>query len=109
MVARSISANIKSSKTRTGRLPATQESMENEIIAAAMNTAYEQILNGTASSQVITHFLKLGTEKARLEKEKLIHENALLQSKKDAIDSSIRQSELFDEAIAAMKLYSGNK
>lgn len=94
---------------RAGRMPSTPEAMENEMIAASMNLAYQQLLDGTASSQIVCHFLKLGTEKARLENERLIYENELLKSKKERIDSDIRQSEMFEEAIEAMKLYSGNK
>lgn len=94
---------------RSGRMPSTPEAMENEMIAASMNLAYQQLLDGTASSQIVCHFLKLGTEKAKLENEKLIHENELLKSKKERIDSDIRQSEMFEAAIEAMKLYSGNK
>ena len=85
----------------------TPESEETQMIALALNLAKEQILNGTASSQVITHFLKLGTERARLEKEKLIKENKLLEVKASDIENRQRSDELFEQAIEAMKSYGG--
>ena len=57
------------------------EARENQLISLAMDRAEEKLLNGTASSQLITHFLKLGTEKERLEREKLAKENELTKLK----------------------------
>ena len=64
-------------------------------------------MEGTASSQVITHYLKLGSSKERLEKEKLEEENKLLRAKTESIKSAKKQEELFEEAIRAMRHYSG--
>lgn len=85
------------------------EARENQVINAAMNLAEQQILDGTASSAVITHFLKLGSqrEKERLEKEKLENENILLKAKAEALKTASHMDELYTEAIAAMKRYSG--
>lgn len=85
----------------------TPESRENQLIAKAVNLAERQLDDGSASSQVITHFLKLGTEKAKLEREKIKHENELLRAKTEAVQSSKRVEELYDKAINAMKSYSG--
>lgn len=85
----------------------TPEAEETQMISLAMGLAKQQILDGTASSQVITHFLKLGTERARLEKEKLIKENKLLEVKASDIENRARSDELFEQAIEAMKRYSG--
>ena len=82
-------------------------SSEKRMIAAATNLAYEQIMNGTASSQVITHYLKLGTEKYRCEMEKLKAENEMLKAKTEAIQSVQRIEELYKDAMDAMSLYSG--
>ena len=84
------------------------ESNENHMIALAENLAREQLENGTASAQVITHYLKLGTTIAKLEKEKLEKENKLLDAKRESIVSMQRSEELFANAIEAMKRYSGN-
>lgn len=86
----------------------TPESRENQIIADAMALAEKQIREGTASSQVITHFLKLGSTKARLEKEKLERENELLRAKTDALESSKDMLTMYENAIKAMREYSGH-
>lgn len=83
------------------------EARENQMIALAVDLAEKQLMEGTASSQVITHFLKLGTTKAELEREKLANENKLLQAKTEAIESAKKVEELYANAISAMKIYSG--
>lgn len=87
----------------------TPEARENQLISLAVDLAEQQMLAGTASSQVITHYLKLGTEKARLEKEKLQRENELLTAKTKAIEKAEHIEELYSEAIKAMRVYSGRK
>lgn len=77
-------------------------------MSAAMNLAEEQILNGTASSQVITHFLKLGSTPAKLEKEKLEGELELLRAKVKQLESQAHSEELYANAIKAFQRYSGN-
>ena len=85
----------------------TPEGKENQLISLATDLAAQQLMDGTASSQVITHFLKLGTTKAKLEKEKLQNENELLKAKTEAIESQKRVEELYSNALNAMKRYSG--
>lgn len=98
------SSSKSSRKMRPGLTP---ESRENQLIALAMDAAQEQLLTGTASSQVITHFLKLGTTLAQLEKEKLEKENELLKAKTESLQSAKRIEELYYNALNAMKNYSG--
>lgn len=83
------------------------EARENQMIASAMDLAEKQLREGTASSQVITHFLKLATSKAELEKEKLARENELLRAKTETLQSSQRIEELYESAIKAMQRYGG--
>ena len=91
------------------RKPATTpEGRENEMVSWATDLAEEQIRNGTASSQVITHFLKLGSTRERLEQERLEHENELTRVKIEAIESQKRVEELYMEALGAMRAYSGD-
>lgn len=97
-------AKIAKKKVRPAMTP---EDRENQLIDLAMEAAEEQIRNGTASSQVITHFLKLGSERERLEREKLAQENELLRAKTAAIESGERTRELYEEAIKAMRSYAG--
>lgn len=97
------------SSDKPKRRPAlTPESRENQMISLAVDLAEKQLLEGTASSQVITHYLKLGSTKERLEKEKLEEENKLLKAKTEALQSAKRVEELYADAISAMKRYSGN-
>lgn len=88
----------------------TPEGRENQVILAAMDLAERQILEGTASSQVISYFLKLGSQREReaLEKEKLRNENKLLQAKVDALQQGIQMKELVEDAVNAFKSYSGH-
>lgn len=105
-----MSARRRSSESRTrSRRPATTpEGRENELISAATDLAEKQIRNGTASSQVITHFLKLGSTRERLEQQRLEHENELTRVKIEAIESQKRVEELYLEALQAMRSYSGD-
>lgn len=86
----------------------TPEARENQLISAAVNLAEKQLLEGTASSQVITHYLKLGSSKERLEKEKLERENELLRAKTEALQSAQRVEELYANALDAMRRYNGD-
>lgn len=97
-----------SGTVRPMRPPITPEASENQMISLAFDLAAKQLQEGTASSQVITHFLKLGTSKANLEKEKLENENQLLRAKTEAIQSAQRIEELYDKAIKAMQRYGGH-
>lgn len=87
----------------------TPEAREQQLIAMAVDVAEEQLRKGTASSQVITHFLKLATTKEQLEREKLKQENQLLKAKTDAIKDAKKVEELYRNALKAMSHYSGNK
>lgn len=92
------------------RKPATTpEARENELVSMASDLAEEQIRNGTASSQVVTHFLKLGSSRERLEQQRLEHENELTRVKIEAIESQKRVEELYMEALQAMRTYSGSE
>lgn len=86
----------------------TPAGREARMVAYAMDLAEEQLRNGTASSQVITHFLKLGTETAKLELERLENENALLRAKAEQIRSAKESGELYANAIEAMRRYSAH-
>lgn len=85
----------------------TPESRENQLIHLATNLAEKQLREGTASSQVISHYLKLGTTVARLEKEKLEKENELLRAKTEDVQSRKEIKKLYVDALRAMKNYSG--
>ncbi len=102
-------AKILGSETskRKSRPALTPEARENQMISLAIDVAEQQLRDGTASSQVITHFLKLGSERSRLECLKLEHENALLEVKKESMRSATHAEELYEKALNAMRSYSG--
>ena len=83
------------------------EARENQMIALAEKLAEQQLMDGTASSQVITHYLKLGSTKERIEREILERQKELITAKTEALQSAKRVEELYANAIAAMKRYSG--
>ena len=85
----------------------TPEARENQLIALAVDLAEKQLIEGTASSQVITHYLKLGSTKERIEREILEKQKALIEAKTENLQSAKRIEELYTNAINAMKNYSG--
>jgi hypothetical protein len=92
------------------RRPAsTLEGREGQVVGLAVDLAEKQIRAGTASSQVITHFLKLGSTREGLEQERIRRENLLLEGKLEALASQTRIEELYSEALSAMKSYSGQE
>ena len=94
---------------RTRRKRATTpEGRENQLVSDAIDLAETQIRKGTASSQVITHFLKLGSTREKLEQQRLEHENELTRVKIEAIESQKRVEELYMEALTAMRSYAGD-
>ena len=86
----------------------TPEARENQMIALAVDLAEKQLMEGTASSQVITHYLKLGSTKERIEKEILEKQKELIAAKTENLKSAKRIEELYAEAISAMRRYSGH-
>lgn len=96
--------------SRRRRKPATTpEARELELSSMAYDLAEEQIQGGTASSQVITHFLKAGSSRERLEQMRIAHENELLQVKREAMESAQRVETMYAEALEAMRSYSGQE
>lgn len=97
-----------SARPRKPRRPAlTPEARENQMISLAVDLAERQLAEGTASSQVITHFLKLGSSREKLERERLKAENELMRAKREALQSEARMEEIYKNALGAMRIYSG--
>lgn len=100
---------VSSSNKKSSLRPAlTEEARENQLIYLATNLAEQQLRDGTASSQVITHYLKLGTAKEKLERDILEKNKELLVAKTEMLKSQKKTEELYSNAIAAMRRYSGN-
>lgn len=86
----------------------TPEARENQMISLAMDLVEKRLIKGTATSQETTHFLRLGTINNRLEREILETKKELMTAKTEALRSQKKVEELYANALAAMKSYSGN-
>lgn len=102
---KTVNSSASSKKIRPALTP---EARENQMISLAVDLAERQLIDGTASSQVITHYLKLGSTREKLERERLQEENNLLRAKVKAIDSTDEMKNLYKDAIEAFRTYSGH-
>lgn len=102
--AKAVSSSDSSRKMRPALSP---EARENQMISLAIDLAEKQLMEGTASSQVITHYLKLGSTKERIEKEILEKQKSLIEAKTESLQSAKRIEELYTKAMDAFKSYSG--
>lgn len=84
------------------------EARENQLVSLATDLAEKQLREGTASSQVITHYLKMGSTKERLERQILEKQKDLIEAKTEMTKSAKRLEEVYDKALKAMREYSGN-
>ena len=97
--------NLDSSKRRI-RPALNPESRENQLVSLAVDLAEKQLQEGTASSQVISHYLKIGSSKERIEKEILEKQKELIVAKTENLQSAKRIEELYENALNAMRNYS---
>lgn len=104
---KSVNKNVHTTTKR--RAAMSPEARENQMISLAVDVAEQQMIEGTASSQVITHFLKLGSMKERLEREKLENENELLRARVKALESAEKSEEAYRKVLRAMREYSGRE
>ena len=90
------------------RAPAlTPEDREDQLIALAIDLAEKKLMDGTASNQIVAHYLKLGSTRERLEKEKLQKENELLRARTESLQSAKNIEELYKNALDAIRIYRG--
>lgn len=100
----------KSSETSPRMRPAlTPEAREGQLISLATDLVEQRLRDGTATSQEVCHFLRLGSMRERLERERLANENILLRAKTEAIESQAKIEELYANAIKAMQRYTGSR
>lgn len=103
-------ATSKKEPTKKRRPPAkTVEGVEHQLVGLAVDLAKKQLEAGTASSQIISHFLQLGTTRSKFELEKMKLENELLKAKADALESAKESASVYQEALDAMRSYSGSQ
>lgn len=98
----------KENKKQKRRPALGREAREDQLISLAIDQAEEQLRNGTASSQVIVHFLKLASTREKLEKEILERQKAQLEAKTQVLQSQQRVEELYSKALDAFRRYSGH-
>ena len=96
-----------SGSSRKMRPALSPEARENQLISLAVDLAEKQLREGTASSHVISHFLKQSTVKAQLELERMRYENEMIQAKTENLKAMKNQEELLDKALKAFRGYSG--
>ena len=103
-----VKAPNSSGSPRRGRPALTPEARENQMISLAVDLVEQRLLDGTASAQETTHYLKLATRKARLEAEILEKQAKLIDAKTEALESQRHMESIYLEALNAMRSYSGN-
>lgn len=86
----------------------SQESREAQLISLAYDLAERRLREGTASSQEVVHFLKMGSQKDRLEREIMSEQKKLVTAKTGSYESGKRLEALYTDAIDAMRRYSGH-
>ena len=96
-------------RERTRRPAITPDGREKQLSSLAYDLAERQLVEGTASAQVITHFLKAASGREVLEQERLKNENLKLSAQIDQIASSKREEEMYENALNAMREYSGQE
>lgn len=88
--------------------PATSpEARENQLISLAYDLAEKQFREGTASAQVISHFLKLGSTRYSLEREMMESQRDLYAAKAKSIASMENMEGLVGEVVRALRTYQG--
>ena len=102
-----VKASSSSESSRKMRPAINPEAREQQLISLAVDLVEKRLIEGTASSQETTHFLKLATMKYKLEKEKLKKDLEVTVAKTEAMKSQIRSEEMFAEAVKAFRGYSG--
>lgn len=107
MPRKTVNNNSDTSTSESRRPALTPEARENNMINLAVNLAEKQLREGTASSQVITHYLKLASTREKLEQEKLELEKELLKVKRESIKAATNSQETYDNALRAFSTYSG--
>lgn len=95
-------------KTQKRKPASSPEARETQLINLAYNLAEDQLREGTASPSIVSHFLKLSTQRETLELDNLRSKAKLQEAKANEIEKAKENEELTKAAIEAMKNYSGS-
>lgn len=102
----------KASETTSGsgyRVATTPEARELQLIALATDLAEKQLRDGSASSQIVVHYLKLGSSKERIEKEIMEKQRDLIVAKTKSFESADKLEKMYEDAMEAMSRYRGSE
>lgn len=94
-------------KAQTSRPAMTPEMRESQLVVLATDLAEQQLRDGSASAQVIGHYLKLGSSREQLEQEKLRLEHNMAEAKIEQLKSQERIETMYADALQAMSTYQG--
>lgn len=94
---------------RRRRRASTPEGRESQLIAMAYDLVEDRIRRGSATAQEVTHFLKLGSSRERLEQQRIEYENKLNEAKIESMASQARMEDIYRKALSAMSLYQGRE
>lgn len=86
----------------------TDEERQKQCIALAYDCVEKRLRDGSASSQEVCHFLKLATEQAELEREKLKSETTLANAKVEALKAQEKQDVDYGKVLDALRRYGGS-
>lgn len=98
----------KDAKSTPVRPASTPEARENQLISLAVDLAEKQLMEGTASAQVICHYLKLGSTRGRIENQMLANKADLISAQIENLQESKHVEELYQQAIDALRKYNGS-
>lgn len=84
----------------------SRETDENQCIALSIDIAKQKLLDGTAPTSMVMHFLKLGTTRELLEREMMEQQKELMEAKKQALESQAKVEQMYADAMRAMQKYS---
>lgn len=85
----------------------TAEAREQQLIGLAVDLVEKRLINGTASAQEVTQLLRMGDQKAKLERQELEKKIELLEAKIKAIQSTRMEESFYAEVVKAVKEYQG--
>ena len=102
-----VKATSSSNSSRKRRPALTPEAREQQLIALAVDLVEQRLIDGTASSQETTHFLKLATQKYRTETELLKAQKEKAEAQIESMKSAKRVEALYEDAIKAFRNYNG--
>lgn len=89
------------------RRATTPEGREQQLIALAVDVAEDMMRNGNAPAQIVTHYLKMGSTREKIELELKSEEIKVAKARREMMESQKKIESVYEEALAAMRHYAG--